>query len=68
MYRLSFLQQEIIKELREKNACYRSPVSSFDLSRSLNVNPAYVRRCVGKLKQIKLIGVRRGVGGGFFLI
>lgn len=68
MYRLSFLQQEIIKELTRCNACYRSPISSFTLSRTLNVTPAYIRRNITKLKQVKMVGVRRGLRGGFFLI
>lgn len=68
MYRLSFLQQEIIKELTRCNACYRSPASSFTLSKALNVSPAYIRRNIVKLKQAKMIGVRRGLRGGFFLI
>jgi DNA-binding IscR family transcriptional regulator len=68
MYRLSFLQQEIIKELTRSSACYRSPISSFELARVLNVPPAYIRRNITKLKQAKMVGVRRGLRGGFFLI
>ena len=68
MYRLSFLQQEIIKELTRCNACYSNPISSFALSRTLNVTPAYIRRNITKLKAVKMVGVRRGLRGGFFLI
>jgi DNA-binding IscR family transcriptional regulator len=68
MHRLSFLQQEIVKELTKLNAGYRNPVSSFQLAESLNVNPSYIRRNINKLKAIKMVGVRRGTGGGYFLV
>jgi DNA-binding IscR family transcriptional regulator len=65
--KLTFLQQEIVKVLKGKNARYSRPVSSFELSRNLNVTASYIRQHIVKLEKLNMVGVRRGSGGGFFL-
>lgn len=67
MYRLTTLQGEIVKVLKENNATYRSPLSSYELAKRLNITASYIRQNIIKLKKIKYVGVRRGSGGGFFL-
>ena len=67
MYRLTTLQGEIIKVLKETGATYRAPLSSYALAERLNITASYIRQNIIKLKKIKYVGVRRGSGGGFFL-
>lgn len=67
MYRLTYLQDEILKVLKASNASYRKPISSYQIAEQLNITPSYIRQTINKLKKIKYVGVRRGSGGGFFL-
>jgi|SRR5690606_16340499 len=43
------------------------PVSSDELSESTNVNPVYVRRVLGPLREAALVRSRPGAGGGWEL-
>lgn len=43
------------------------PVSSDELAESTNVNPVYVRRVLGPLRDAGLVGSRPGVRGGWHL-
>lgn len=63
----SFLQQEILRILKEKNSTYSHPLTSFELSRYLNVTASYIRYNLLKLEKLNLVGARHGRGGGFFL-
>ena len=64
---MNYLHQEILRILKEHNATYSKPLSSFQLSTQLNLNPAYIRFSIQDLLKEKKILVRRGKGGGYFL-
>lgn len=68
MPRLSFLHKEILKVLQDSKACYSRPVSSAQIAKLLNITPSYIRGSVMPLKKHNMVGVRRGSGGGFFLL
>ena len=42
-------------------------VNSTELGESIGTNPVVVRRIVGKLKELGIIKVKQGIGGGYFL-
>jgi DNA-binding IscR family transcriptional regulator len=67
MSKLTFLQEEIMRVLREREARYSNPVSSYELAQRINITPSYIRQNIIKLKKLNVVGVRRGGGGGFFL-
>jgi DNA-binding IscR family transcriptional regulator len=54
--------------LQDSKACYSRPVNSFEIAKLLNITPSYIRGSVTPLKKQNIIGVRRGSGGGFFLL
>ncbi len=64
---LTYIQQEIMGILRRAGASYANPVSSAEISKTLNVTPSYVREQGKALFDGGLIRVRRGPGGGYFL-
>lgn len=67
MKKLTFLQQEIVNILVKCDADYARPVNSKELGETLRVSPSYIREQVKDLLESKLISVRRGPGGGYFL-
>ncbi|MDI3280270.1 MAG: AsnC family transcriptional regulator [Bacillota bacterium] len=68
MDRMSPIHEEILRVLREKEASYASPICSEVLGEKLNLTPSYVREQVRLLQELRLVGVRRGRGGGYFLL
>jgi DNA-binding IscR family transcriptional regulator len=68
MSKLSFLHKEILKILQDSKACYSRPVNSNEIAKLLNITPSYIRGSVMPLKKQNIVGVRRGSGGGFFLL
>lgn len=67
MKKLTSLQQEIVNILVKCDADYARPVNSRELGETLRVSPSYIREQVKDLLESKLISVRRGPGGGYFL-
>lgn len=65
---MSPIHEEILKVLRAKGATYAFPICSDVLGEALNLNPSYVREQVRLLQKLQLVGVRRGRGGGYFLL
>lgn len=64
---LEAIQEEILALLIRQEATYARPVSSAFIGDMLNVTPSYVREQAGELVRRRLIGVRRGRGGGYYL-
>lgn len=64
---LAVVHEEILRTLADAQASYAHPVSSEDVARALNLNPSYVREQAQTLLALKLVEVRRGRGGGYFL-
>lgn len=61
------LHEEILKILRSKNSSYARPMTSREIGARLNITPCYIRRQLGVLINYRLVGVRRGSGGGYYL-
>ena len=61
------IHEEILRILHSRNASYATPIPSVELATALNVAPSYIRQQVALLRALKVIGVRRGRGGGYYL-
>lgn len=64
---LSVVHEEIMRTLADARASYAHPVNSEDVARRLNLTPSYVREQAQALLALRLVEVRRGRGGGYFL-
>ncbi|MBU2699156.1 DNA-binding IscR family transcriptional regulator [Sporomusaceae bacterium BoRhaA] len=62
------LHQEILWLLMNYETSYAKPMNSDNIGRLLHVTPAYVRSQLSQLVKSKLVGVRRGNGGGYYMI
>lgn len=62
------LHQEIISLLGKEKSSYAAPVNSEYLGQKLRISPSYVRTQMCSLIKAKLVAVRRGNGGGYYLI
>lgn len=67
MAKLEPIHEEIIKLLQSKGACYARPATSAEIGDALNVSPSYVRQRISQLCAWRLVGVRRGPGGGYYV-
>ncbi|WP_324668257.1 Rrf2 family transcriptional regulator [Geochorda subterranea] len=65
--RLGPIHQEILRLLTQRQASYARPVSSAELGMELRVAPSYIRAQARLLRRFKLVSVRRGRGGGYYL-
>ncbi len=63
-----YLENQILILLKDKNASYAFPLNSKEIGESLNITPSYIRKKIKKMEDDGLIGVRKGSGGGYFLI
>ena len=61
------IHEEILRILCLRQASYAAPIPSAELAVALNVAPSYVRQQVALLRAMKMVGVRRGRGGGYYL-
>lgn len=61
------LQRLIVEYLRARQATYRQPVCSRELSGALGVCSSYVRTQARVLVARGQVAVRRGPGGGYYL-
>lgn len=62
------LHEEIISLLRKEKSSYAVPINSEYLGQRLRISPSYVRTQMCSLIKAKLVAVRRGNGGGYYLI
>lgn len=68
MRELSILQLEVRDLLAREHTSYAQPLNSEYIGRALNITPSYIRRQLTRLVKERLIGVRRGNGGGYYII
>ena len=68
MRELSILHQEVLILLAREQASYAQPINSEGIGRALNITPSYIRSQLSALVREKRIGVRRGNGGGYYMI
>jgi len=65
---LMTIHHEIIRVLQENQATYVNPVTSEMIGDALNITPSYIREQILMLQKMNLVGVRRGPGGGYFIV
>lgn len=65
---VSNLHQEILWLLMHPETSYAKPMNSTIIGRLLHVTPAYVRSQASYLVRKKVVGVRRGNGGGYYIM
>jgi hypothetical protein len=65
---VSNLHQEILRLLMQPETSYAKPLNSASIGRLLHVTPAYVRSQLSCLVKKNLVGVRRGNGGGYYMM
>ncbi len=65
---ISELQKKMVELLKKMEAVYSQPVSSNRLGERLNLTPSYVRKIIKPLQDKGLLDVRRGKGGGYYLM
>lgn len=68
MKQLKSLHAEVLRLLHEEGSAYAQPVDSVEIGKALNVTPSYIRSQLTSLVKAGVIGVRRGNGGGYYLI
>ena len=68
MENLSVLHHEVLMLLERERASYAQPISSGDIGKALNITPSYIRSQMVILVRERLIGVRRGNGGGYYIV
>ncbi|MEM5796470.1 MAG: Rrf2 family transcriptional regulator, partial [Bacillota bacterium] len=68
MENLRGLQTEALLLLKREQASYAKPVSSEYIGKILNITPSYVRSQLAQMVRESVLGVRRGNGGGYYLI
>ena len=61
------IHDQVVRCLMNLDTSYAHPISSQHLGELLNVTPSYIRERMRALIDLKLVGVRRGRGGGYFL-
>jgi DNA-binding IscR family transcriptional regulator len=62
------LHAEIFKLLVRYETSYAKPMNSQEIGALLKVTPSYIRSQLSQFVKTKLVGVRRGNGGGYYLI
>ena len=62
------LHEEVLKLLAQHETSYAKPMNSQKIGNLLKVTPSYIRSQVSQLAKIRRVGVRRGNGGGYYLI
>lgn len=64
----NYLHEEVFKLLTQQGTSYAKPINSKEIGEILKVTPSYVRSQLSKLVKIRQVGVRRGNGGGYYLM
>lgn len=62
------LHREIVLLLTRKATSYSSPMNSRKIGEILKVTPSYVRGQLSILVKRDVVSVRRGNGGGYYII
>jgi DNA-binding IscR family transcriptional regulator len=62
----NYLREEVIKLLIQQETSYAKPMNSEEIGEILKVTPSYIRSQLSQLVKIRLVGVRRGNGGGYY--
>ncbi|GMB01696.1 hypothetical protein [Pelosinus sp. IPA-1] len=64
----NYLQEEVFKLLDRHTASYAKPLNSKEIGEILKVTPSYIRSQLSQLVKVRRVGVRRGNGGGYYVM
>ncbi|SFL45012.1 Rrf2 family transcriptional regulator [Pelosinus propionicus] len=64
----NYLHEEVLKLLAQYETSYAKPMNSGEIGGRLKVTPSYIRSQLTQLVKIRKVGVRRGNGGGYYLM
>ncbi|MBP2629305.1 MAG: transcriptional regulator, BadM/Rrf2 family [Firmicutes bacterium] len=64
----NYLHEEVLKLLSQHETSYAKPMNSQEIGEILKVTPSYIRSQLSQLAKERTVGVRRGNGGGYYLI
>ncbi|EIW20916.1 MULTISPECIES: Rrf2 family transcriptional regulator [Pelosinus] len=64
----NYLHEEVFKLLDQQETSYAKPMNSKEIGKILKVTPSYIRSQLSQLVKIRQVGVRRGNGGGYYLM
>jgi DNA-binding IscR family transcriptional regulator len=64
----NYLHEEVYKLLAQQETSYAKPMNSKEIGEILKVTPSYIRSQLSQLVKRKQVGVRRGNGGGYYLM
>ena len=64
----NYLHEEVLKLLAQHGTSYAKPLNSQEIGEILKVTPSYIRSQLSQLVKIRQVGVRRGNGGGYYLM
>jgi DNA-binding IscR family transcriptional regulator len=62
------LHEEVLKLLVRHETSYAKPMNSEKIGEILKVTPSYIRSQLSQLVKLSLVAVRRGNGGGYYLM
>lgn len=62
------LHEEVFKLLTRQETSYSKPMNSQEIGERLQVTPSYIRSQLSQLVKMKQVGVRRGNGGGYYVM
>lgn len=60
--------QEVFQLLAQRATSYAQPMNSREIGELLKVTPSYVRSQLSQLVKDRRVKVRRGNGGGYYII
>jgi DNA-binding IscR family transcriptional regulator len=63
----NYLHEEVFKLLAQHETSYAKPMNSEKIGEILKVTPSYIRSQLSQLVKLRLVRVRRGNGGGYYL-
>jgi DNA-binding IscR family transcriptional regulator len=64
----NYLHEEVFKLLIQHETSYAKPMNSQVIGKLLKVTPSYIRSQLSQLVKLRLVGVRKGNGGGYYLM
>lgn len=64
----NYLHEEVLKLLAQKETSYAKPMNSQEIGEILKVTPSYIRSQLSQQVKMKRVGVRRGNGGGYYVM
>ncbi|AIF53652.1 Rrf2 family transcriptional regulator [Pelosinus sp. UFO1] len=64
----NYLHEEVLRLLAQQETSYAKPMNSQEIGEILKVTPSYIRSQLSQLVKVRLVRVRRGNGGGYYVM